>query len=109
MARTSVSECGGWDQIHNLFPKVPQNTGPLGWVGLDLLFHVTSSPLPPLFSSLKLHGLQDSCGGSAFAILHDLDVLFGFPRITGDRDEGTSSGTVMHSSGTLAKSIQTPC
>lgn len=36
---------------------IPKDTGPCGWVGLDLLFHVTSFPLPPLLSSLKLHSL----------------------------------------------------
>lgn len=40
-------------------PKDNWLTG-LGW--LHLLFHVTSSPLPPPLSSLKLPGLRGSCG-----------------------------------------------
>lgn len=105
MAKTSVSEYGPDPQLSPQSPPKYWSTW-LDWAGSFI--HVTSSPIPPLFSSLKLHGLQGSCG-SAFAILHDLDVLFGCPRITGDRDEATSSGTVMYPSGALAKPIQTPC
>lgn len=38
--------------------------------------------------------------GSAFAIFHDLDVLFGISRIKEDRHEATFSGAVVYHSGT---------
>lgn len=64
-------------------PEVPK-TGPLHQLGLHLLFHIIASGAL-LFSSLKFHGLSAPLG-STFAILHDLNVLSGFPGVK-DKNE----------------------
>lgn len=55
-------------------PQDPQRHGLLAWVGLDFYFKSHLLQFHHFFSNLKLH----SHSGSAFAILHNLDILFGF-------------------------------
>lgn len=70
------------------------------------------------FMSHLLHALQCSSAwsflawcapsGSAFAILHDLDIVFGFSRITGDKDEDTSAGIITYPSRTRPSPYRYP-
>lgn len=62
--RFRVGRTAKFPPYASLLPRIPTDTDLLGQVVLNLLFHVTSSPCPPRFSSLKLHGSRGSCGVS---------------------------------------------
>lgn len=93
MEKTSGSKQGGQGRIPTTptHHQQPPHQSPqrywltwLSWVGTFI--HVASFT-PSTVVQPKTSWLKRLLWGSAFAILHDLDVLFGFPRITGDKDE----------------------